>query len=269
MSGPRRPVMDQRALFADLAVRSAPFIRAVAERFDIAGKHVLSVGAGSCAEEGLLAAAGADVDCVDPLAAHLEIGRELTPSLSPKGKLAFFATRHDGFDAPRRYDLIWASCPQDWMSTSVRDPLPKSYAAFFTRYAADRSVLLVRFWSDRYSADVLRSAWFPKALAERLATITPFHLREVWLSDNGWYALAVATRGYRALPPVAGFETHAARWGQGAACIFQAPEDAAVRPTLAERLTPYILTARYHLRRLRSAVRRRTSRSPHPSTSSG
>ena len=195
---PRRKMMDQRKLFADIATRSASFVQAVAQRFEICGKYILSVGAGNCAEEGLLAAAGADVDCVDPFAAHLDTGRELTPSLSPKGTLAFFPVRHEAFEAPRRYDLVWASCPQDWMSTSVLDVLPGSFAA-----------------------------------------ATPLRLREYWLSDTGWYALAVATCGIADLPPApAGFETFAARWRQGATCKFEWPQHADIRPSPLQRPVP-------------------------------
>ncbi len=249
---------DRKAHFQDVYERGGPFLRALAARFDLPGKRALALASGSAAEEIALAQAGVAVDVVEPMAPMVELARERTAALAPSAPLEFHVCRAQDYDAAGRYDLIYTSCPQDWMSSDFRLLVPDDYMALFARYAAPRCVLVVRFWSASYSHDVLSSTWFPKALAERFRSRSDFALREYWLGASRKYAVAVVTRGYGELVPGEGFAaTVAARFGEPSSLQGRWPAGVAVAPSPQERLTPHILAVRHAIRAVRMRARKR------------
>ncbi|HEX4302380.1 MAG TPA: hypothetical protein VHZ78_06280 [Rhizomicrobium sp.] len=249
---------DRRAHFQDVYARGGPLLQGLASRFDLAGKRALALASGTAAEEIALAQAGVSVDAVEPMAPMIDIAREQAAALAPAAPIAFHVCRAQDYESAARYALIYTSCPQDWMSADFRQLVPADYLALFTRYAADRCVLVVRFWSASYSHDVLSSAWFPKALAERFHAGSPFAVREYWLAASHRYALAVMTKGHDALASGQGLATAAAaRFGEMSELKASWPAGAAIAPSPSELLTPHILAARHAIRAVRMTVQKR------------
>jgi hypothetical protein len=245
---------DHRQRFADLTERGGLFIRAFCARFGLSGKRIVSIGSGTAAEEIIMAQCGATVDCIEPIAGQADLTREMAAKLAPPNSIRLFQALHQTFESQQHYDAIFSSGTQDWMSEDFRNLVPQDYLDFLKRYAADRCVLIVRFWSAEHSSDVLTTRWFAKSLAEKFRTASDFRLREYWISGTGMRALIVCTKGYGDLAYDDGFATCAARFRDTASCKYRWPADATMTLTSVERLTPFYLATRHRLRYARDGL---------------
>src|SRR5262249_8108549 len=107
-----------------------------------------------------------------------------------------------------------------------------------------------------YSADVLRTGWFAKALHEKFRRASDFRLRELWRTESGGHAMAVAIKGAPADDgaPLTGWSE---RFDDPGSRMERWAADAAGAPDALERLVPYALTLRHAARRARRRLRAR------------
>jgi len=164
-------------------------IKNIVERFN--PQKIVSIASGIGVEEIEFEKYGCEVECIEPDKASVEVCKYYIKKLGAKNIKVHQVGVRD-FESNKKFDLIYSSCPTDWMMSDFRQAVPKHYLEFFDKYGSEKCVIIVKLYTCAYQRPVLISSWLPRAISQKLNQ-TRFRLKEYWTSDKGVRAVMIAS----------------------------------------------------------------------------
>ena len=143
------------------------------------------------AEEILFSKLGnGEVDCIEPDKFSCDVSLHFMQKMGVEN-MKIHNIPFQSFEGDKKFDLIYASSPSDWMRRDFREIVPEKYMHFFNQFSSDKSFIVINFYGGEYSYYLLRSAWFLNSLMNKFEEESNFRLLEYIISNSGNHASAI------------------------------------------------------------------------------